>query len=161
MKTTRRAALPFVAAIAATVFDRERILAQHTAQEVTNGLQVTATGDVRVDQAASGQQGIFVNGIPADQDGVYRTSTGQLVVNDGQITATGDVSVTQSASGTQTVYSEQNLGLYHGAPADRCQPGHVIADPTTGLIYYQRHDCCYYLSPCCAPQKQGCKGEKC
>lgn len=156
--TTRRAVMgPFVAAIAATVFDRQRVLAQHTAQEVTNGLQVTATGDVRVDQAASGQQdvGIFANGVPITEDGVYRTSSGQLVVNDGQITATGDVTVTQSASGQQTV---RHFTVYDGQRADRCEPGHVLADPNTGLLYYQANDCCYYLSPCC---QQKCKGKGC
>lgn len=156
---TRRFAISSAVAAALAGLTRRDTLAQYTAQEVSNGLQVTATGDVKVDQAASGQQGIFVNGIPADQDGVYRTSTGQLVVNDGQITATGDVTVTQSASGTQTI--QQNLGLYNGAPADSCKPGHVIADPTTGILYYQANDCCYYVSRCCASDHQGCKSGKC
>jgi hypothetical protein len=158
MITRRFAISSAMAAILATI-DRHAGLAQHSAQEVTNGLQVTSTGNVNVNQAASGQQevGVLINGVVETEDGIYRTSSGQVVMNDGQITATGDVNVTQSASGTQTVYSEQNLGLYHGAPADRCQPGHVIADPTTGMIYFQGKDCCYWLSPCC----QKCKSGKC
>lgn len=151
---TRRFALSSAVAAAVTTLNRHTTLAQFTEQEVSNGLQVTATGNVNVDQAASGTQGVLVNGYPVE-DGIYRTTTGQVVVNDGQITATGDVNVTQSASGTQTV---RQLTVYDGQPADRCQPGHVIADPNTGLLYYQRNDCCYWLSPCCQSK---CKSGKC
>jgi hypothetical protein len=153
---TRRFAISSAVAAAVATLSRRSTLAQFTEQEVSNGLQVTATGNVHVDQAASGQQdvGVFVNGQPVD-NGIFRTTTGQVVVNDGQITATGDVTVSQSASGTQTVRS---VSLYDGAPADRCDPGHVIADPTTGQLYYQGNDCCYYLSPCCGGR---CKGKGC
>lgn len=146
---TRRLALSSAAAALLETSLRGRASAQHTAQEVTNGVQVVATGNVRVDQNASGAQEVLA-------DGIYRTSTGQMVVNDGQIVATGDVTVTQNASASQTV---RQRTVYDGQPADRCQPGHVLADPNTGLLYYQRNDCCYYLSPCC--QRSRCKGKGC
>lgn len=131
-----------------------RASAQFTEQEVSNGLQVVSTGNVTVDQAASGQQSVDIFGQPLE-DGVYRTTTGQVVVNDGQIVATGDVTVSQAASGQQTVRSTT---LYDGVRAETCQPGKVIADPDTGELYYQGRDCCYYLSPCCQAR---CKGKGC
>lgn len=154
---TRRSAIASAWAAIAAATAQRHTLAQFTEQEVSNGLQVVSTGNVNVDQAASGQQdvGIFVNGVPANEDGVYRTSTGQVVVNDGQIVATGDVNVRQSASGSQTVRTTQ---LYDGVRAESCQPGKVIADPDTGQLYYQGRDCCYYLSPCCGG---GCKSGRC
>lgn len=152
---TRRFAIGSTVAAALAIINRHAASAQYTKQEVSNGLQVVSTGNVNVDQAASGSQSVDIFGQPLE-DGIYRTTTGQMVVNDGQIVATGDVNVRQSASGTQTV---RQLTVYDGQPADRCDPGHVIADPNTGLIYYQANDCCYYLSPCC--QQSRCKSGKC
>src|SRR5690554_3147370 len=129
---TRRFAISSAVAAALAVVNRHAASAQHTAQEIRNGVQVVATGNVNVDQAASGSQTVDIFGRPLE-DGIYRTTTGQLVVNDGQIVATGDVNVRQSASGTQTA---RQLTVYDGQRADRCQPGHVLADPNTGRIYY-------------------------
>lgn len=155
---TRRFAISSTVAAALATLNRHAGFAQFTEQEVSNGLQVTSTGNVNVSQAASGQQdvGVLINGVVETEDGIYRTSTGQVVMNDGQITATGDVNVTQSASGQQTV---RTTVLRDGVRAETCQPGHVIADPDTGQLYYQARDCCYYLSPCC--QQERCKGKGC
>lgn len=94
-----------------------RASAQFTEQEVSNGLQVVSTGNVTVDQAASGQQSVDIFGRPVE-DGIYRTTTGQVVVNDGQIVATGDVNVSQAASGQQTVFTAQQ-----GGRRSYCDPG--------------------------------------
>lgn len=127
-----------------------RTLAQYTEQEVSNGLSVVSTGDVTVDQAASGVQEVDINGTLVSGDGVYQTSTGNVVVNDGRIVATGDVDVSQSASGNQSV------AVYSGMPASACNPGHVIADPSTGQLFYQGNDCCYYEA--CAVNCKRCQG---
>lgn len=127
-----------------------RVSAQYTEQEVRNGLSVVSTGDVTVDQAASGVQGVEINGTAVNGDGVYQTTSGQVVVNDGRITATGDVDVRQSASGNQSVT------LYSGMPASTCNPGQVIADPATGQLFYQANDCCYYEA--CAGNCHRCQG---
>jgi hypothetical protein len=124
----------------AAILPRE-MSAQFTEQEVRNGLSVVSTGDVDVDQAASGNQVVDVNGVRVEGDGVYQTTTGQVVVNDGQVVATGDVSVNQTAFGNQEVSYD---GVYPGMVADQCLPGHVIADPRTGRVFYQAYDCCYY-----------------
>jgi hypothetical protein len=155
MMTRKRFFTTTVAAIAAVTGARPA-RAQFTENEVRNGATITATGDVSLDQAASGEQVVDINGSPVDlgQDGVYRTSTGQVVVNDGRIVATGDVRVSQSASGDQTV-----TALYDGVPASQCRLGAVIADPD-GILFYQKQDCCWYRVPCCAETRQ-CKGDRC
>jgi len=134
--------------------------AQFTEQDVRNGLSVTSTGDVNVSQSASGTQGVWIDGSLVTEDGIYPTSTGQVVVNDGRIVSTGDVNVSQSASGNQTVVASLPNRLYDGVPADRCEPGRVIADPH-GVLYFQKDDCCYYQVPCCAKPKKGCEGDYC
>lgn len=150
---SRRRSLASFAGLAAAALSQRGAKAQFTEQEVRNGLQVTSTGDVEVDQAASGQQDVrvVVDGRPITENGVYRTATGQTVVNDGQITSTGNVRVTQSASGDQSVYS----AVYDGMPAESCNPGHVLADPATGQLYFQAQDCCYY--PACASECRKCR----
>jgi hypothetical protein len=136
--------------------------AQFTEQEVRNGLQVTSTGNVDVEQAASGTQdvGVVINGELVTEDGVYQSGTSQVVLNDGQITSTGDVRVVQSASGTQTaVYS----GVRNGGPVEgECRPGDVIANPDTGQLFYVARDCCYYEVPCCCEcEDDACEGDFC
>lgn len=157
----RRSSLSLIMAGFASVIGSSRARAQFTEQDVTNGLQVTSTGNVTVDQAASGQQGVYIDDTLQTRDGVYRTSTGQVVMNNGQITSTGDVTVSQSASGNQQVVATlpQNDGYYDGKPADNCEVGKVVADPDTGLLYYTARDCCLYLSACCVQKK--CNSGKC
>ena len=141
-----------------TVLKANPAWAQFTEQEVRNGAQITATGDVVLDQAASGSQTVFIldDGTAVTGDGVYRTATSQTVVNDGQVTSTGDVRVSQSASGDQTV-----TALYSGypetsgQPAESCMPGAVMANPYTGQLFYQREDCCWY--PACAAECKKCR----
>jgi hypothetical protein len=123
-----------------------------------------ATGDVNLSQSASGSQqatfGVIVDGEVVTEDGVYQTQTGQVVVNDGRVVATGDVNVSQSASASQTVSSTVVYPSRDGEPADYCSPGAVIANPTTGQIFYQRDDCCWYAA--CANQcRSGCEGDYC
>lgn len=130
-----------------------RAKAQFTEQEVRNGVDVVATGDVEVNQSAEGNQAVDINGTPIHGDGVYQTANGQVVVNDGRIVSTGDVSVNQSASGSQSVavvYPE-----YSGQPATGyCSPGLVLANPNTGQVFYQGNDCCWYVA--CAKQCKKC-----
>lgn len=138
--------------------------AQFTEQEVRNNADIVATGDVNVSQSASGSQdatfGVYVDGELVTQDGVYQTSTGQVVVNDGRIVATGDVNLSQSASGTQSSTAVVTYPSSDGDRASSCQPGAVIANPTTGQIFYQRDDCCWYAA--CANRCQGgCEGDYC
>jgi len=143
-----------------TVLGWDRVAAQLTTQEVRNGAQVTATGDVRLEQSASGNQevGVVIDGTVVTEDGIYNTSTGQVVINEGQVTATGDVDVVQSASGNQEVTVSR--AVYDGAPASRCNPGAVMADPH-GVLYFQRDDCCWYLVPCIPCKRKGCEGDYC
>ena len=154
---TRMRFLTTTAAAFAALVGARPARAQFTEQEVRNGATITATGDVSLDQSASGDQVVDINGAPVDlsQNGVYRSSTGQVVVNDGRITATGDVRVSQSASGVQQV----TTSYYDGVPASQCQVGAVVSDPN-GVLYYQRDDCCWYRVPCCAETRQ-CKGDRC
>lgn len=156
---TRRASLAtLLSAIASIGIGTRGTRAQFTEQEVRNGASVVATGDVELNQSASGTQVVTdVNGVPVNGDGIYQTDSGQVVVNDGRVTATGDVSVNQSASGSQTVQvaSLPNVAYYDGMPADQCNPGQVIADPTTGQLFYQANDCCYYAA--CASECKTCK----
>ena len=130
--------------------------AQYTEQEVRNGAAVTATGDVTLTQdAAGGQSVLVVNGTPITQDGVYRTAQGQVVVNDGRVVATGDVTVEQRASGNQS--SEAWVWPTEaGQRAVTCQPGSVLANPHTGVLFFQKDDCCWYPVPCCADSCGGC-----
>ena len=157
----RRTAFSALVAGISTILATRTARAQKTAQEVLNELQVTSTGNVTVEQAASGQQevGILVGGEVQTADGIYRTETGQAVINDGQITATGDVDVVQSASGQQEVTVVRlQQDWYDGMPAEVCETGKVIADPN-GVLYYQRADCCLYEVPCCV--KPTCKNGRC
>lgn len=153
LMSRRRSLVLSFAGLGAAILNPSGARAQMTEQEVRNGLQVTSTGDVEVDQAASGQQDVrvTVDGLPVTENGVYRTANGQTVVNDGQITSTGDVRVTQSASGTQSVYT----AVYDGMPAESCNPGHVLADPKTGQLFFQGEDCCYW--PACASECRKCR----
>jgi hypothetical protein len=153
----------FVAGLTTLIDRRSKAAAQFTTQEVRNGLQVTSTGDVRVDQSASGNQevGVFIDGRVVTEDGIYRDGSTQVVINDGQITSTGDVDVRQAASGTQqvtTVVRRQD-DWYNGMQADACSPGQVLASPN-GVLFYQRDDCCFYEVPC-IPCKQECNGDRC
>lgn len=164
MNLSRRNAVGGVvaAAIASIFTSRERAAAQFTEQEVRNGATITSTGDVSLNQSASGTQGVYVDGVAIpDEDGIYDTGTSQVVVNDGRITSTGDVSVNQSASGTQTaVY--RTFPTSDGEPARQCNPGAVIANPSTGQVFYQKEDCCWYAA--CAngcQKKSGCEGDHC
>ena len=141
-----------------------RSSAQFTEQEVRNGADVVATGDVTLNQSASGSQLVDINGTPIEGDGVYQTTTGQIVVNNGRVVATGDVSVNQSASGTQQVEVASLPHRYYDgmpSPGEYCEPGKVIADPKTGLLYFEADDCCYYLSACCTKSRKGCEGDFC
>lgn len=159
ISTDRRSISTIFLGAVASLFTPQVVKAQFTEQEVRNGLQVTSTGDVDVNQSASGSQIVDINGTPINGNGVYQTATGQVVVNDGQITSTGDVSVNQSASGGQEV-----SGVYSsGMSGDwECVPGYVIADPESGQLYYQRDDCCFYKVPCCAVKRPlGCEGDRC
>lgn len=161
-RMNRRSNLGLILAGFATVIGSKAARAQFTEQDVTNGLQVTSTGNVTVDQAASGQQGVYIDGTLETRDGVYRTSTGQVVMNNGQITSTGDVTVSQSASGNQRVVATLPArdGFYDGMPADTCEVGKVIADPN-GILYFQKTDCCFYRVPCIPCKKKGCEGDYC
>lgn len=158
----RRSSLSLIIAGFASVVGASRAKAQWTEQQIRNGAQVTATGDVTLNQSASGQQGVYIDGVLQTEDGIYRTSTGQVIMNDGQVTATGDVVLNQSASGNQQVRTEvRQSGMYDGIPAGTCQVGAVIADPD-GILYFQKADCCWYLVPCmpCKEKKQ-CQGDYC
>lgn len=154
---TRRASLASIAALFASPIV---VKAQFTEQEVRNGADVVSTGDVNVNQSASGSQVVDVNGVPIDGDGIYQTSSGQVVVNDGRIVSTGDVNLNQSASGTQTVtvrgYPEEE-----GQYADVCTPGLVMANPRTGQLFYQKDDCCWYLACAADCKRRGCEGDSC
>lgn len=82
----------------------------------------------------------------------------------------GDVQVVQSGNGSvvisQTVSGEQTVentntgnrggAYYDGMPATVCRPGDVIADPDTGVQFYQKWDCCWWLLPsqCCDGRKK-------
>jgi hypothetical protein len=160
----RRSSLSLLAAGFASVIGASRARAQFTDQEVRNGAQITSTGNVNLEQSASGNQQVEVqvDGGWVSDDGIYRTQTGQVVINDGQVTSTGDVNVRQSASGNQRVVATlpQNDGYYDGKPADTCEVGKVIADPN-GVLYFQKDDCCYYRVPCIPCKKKGCEGDYC
>lgn len=153
----RRYASAAIAGAFASFLGGKEAKAQFTEQEVRNGADIVATGDVNLSQSASGTQTVLVDGVPVD-DGIYRTDTGQVVVNEGQVVATGDVNVSQSASASQTVVSYPTS---EGQPAERCQPGAVMANPNTGQLFYQRDDCCWY--PACAANcpRKGCEGNSC
>lgn len=135
--------------------------AQFTEQEVRNGAQVTSTGNVDIDQAASGDQSVVIldDGTQVTGDGVYRTGTSQTVVNGSQVTSTGNVRLTQSASGNQEVATLPSV-YYDGVPAGQCSIGAVISDPD-GVLYFQRADCCWYKVPCCVANKRKCNGDRC
>jgi hypothetical protein len=141
---TRRTSLAAIFAGAAAIFPR-RAFAQFTEQEVANGADIVATGNVTLNQTASGEQGVFIDGVLVTEDGVYQTATGQVVVNNGHVVATGDVSVNQTASGNQqvthVVYPE-----YDGQAADVCIAGSVMANPKNGQLFYQKEDCCWYIA---------------
>ncbi len=154
---TRRMSIASLAGLAAAL--PGVVKAQFTEQEVRNGADVVATGDVDINQSASGSQIVDINGTPINGDGIYQTSSGQVVVNDGRVVATGDVSVNQSASGTQTVSAHYPTS--EGERANRCQPGAVMANPNTGQLFYQRDDCCWYVACAVNCKKQGCEGDYC
>ena len=164
----RRTSLAAITAAGLSLWTNRQVTkAQYTEQQVRNDLQVTSTGNVNVDQAASGNQSVevLVDGQWVHEDGIYRDGATQVVVNDGQITSTGNVNVRQSASGDQrvtTVVRHSSTDWYDGMPADKCEPGKVIANPDTGELYYQARDCCYWkacASPC--QKKAGCEGDYC
>jgi len=155
----RRSNLGLILAGFATVIGSDRVRAQYSEQQVRNGAQITSTGNVNLEQSASGSQNVevMVDGQWVHEDGIYRDGTTQVVINDGQVTSTGDVNVRQSASGDQRV----STTIYDGSRADRCQVGAVIADPD-GVLYFQKADCCWYRVPCCALKAQkGCEGDYC
>jgi hypothetical protein len=148
----------------AAAFLPARTLAQFTEQEVRNGADIVATGDVNLSQSASGSQGVEIDGVLVTEDGIYQTNTGQVVVNDGRVVATGDVNVSQSASGNQSV-TVVRYPVRDGDAAEVCDIGSVIANPHTGQLFYQREDCCWYLAcankcqtPCPDPDGE-CFGE--
>ena len=159
----RRQSLSAMAGAAAAVFfGAKQASAQFTEQEVRNGAAITSTGDVTLNQSASGSQVVDINGTPITGDGVYPTESGQVVVNDGRIVSTGDVSVNQSASGSQHVEVERVFPTADGDPARVCEPGAVIANPDTGQVFYQARDCCWYAA--CAnacKTRKGCEGDFC
>jgi hypothetical protein len=137
------------------------VKAQFTEQEVRNGADVVATGDVDINQSASGSQIVDINGTPINGDGIYRTSSGQVVVNDGRVVATGDVSVNQSASASQATSVLISPPEYEGQYSDYCTPGAVMANPQTGQLFYQRDDCCWYVACAVNCKKSGCEGNNC
>ena len=141
------------ASLAALLPIRSR--AQFTEQQISNGLQVTSTGDVDVSQSAAGTQDVVIldDGRRVSEDGVYRTGSSQVVINDGQITSTGDVRVEQAASGQQTVYVET---ITSGMKDERCEVGRVIANPDTGQLFYTARDCCFYAA-CAADCQKTCR----
>jgi hypothetical protein len=134
----------------------QRTKAQLTEQEVLNGANIVSTGNVHLDQTASGAQSVEINGVPVDmgRDGIYRSGTGQVVVNNGRIVSTGDVTVSQSASATQDVNITYATPEYDGQPADVCVLGSVMANPWTGQLFYQKDDCCWYAA--CASSCKNC-----
>jgi hypothetical protein len=157
----RKSALSVMAgAIGAAFFGTKSAKAQFTEQEIRNGADVVATGDVNISQSASGSQGVYIDGQLVTEDGIYSTSTGQVVVNNGRVVATGDVNVSQSASGTQTVVTRV-FPTGDGEPARVCEPGAVIANPSTGQVFYQRDDCCWYAACANGCKKRGCEGDYC
>lgn len=158
----RRYTLSTIAGAFAAVFlSGKSAQAQFTEQEVRNGSDVVATGDVNISQSASGTQGVWIDGQLVTEDGIYETSTGQVVVNNGRVVATGDVNISQSASSSQVVRAEV-VPEYDGQEASHCLPGAVMANPNTGQLFYQREDCCWYAA--CAnkcQQRIGCEGDYC
>lgn len=156
---SRRRSLSAIAGAAAAVFFGGNAKAQFTEQEVRNGAAITSTGDVTLNQSASGTQVVTdVNGVPITGNGIYSTPAGQVIVNDGRIASTGDVSVNQSASSV----SNRVFPANDGEAARVCDPGAVIANPATGQVFYQKDDCCWYAA--CAnacKAKKGCEGDYC
>jgi hypothetical protein len=155
---SRRSSLSaIVGAVGAVIFGGGNAKAQFTEQEVINAADIVSTGDVELNQSASGSQVVDINGWPITGDGIYS----EVVVNDGRIVSTGDVSVNQSASASQEV--EVSYPEYSGQPAEgACRPGTVIANPNTGQVFYQGRDCCWYAA--CANRCQsnrGCEGDIC
>lgn len=148
MLTRRNATMSIVAGLAGLVGSRSA-KAQFSTQEVMNTSQIVSTGDVNLDQAASGTQQVevLIDGEWVSGDGIYRDGSSQVILNDNQVTSTGNVNVRQSASGTQAVtvvrYPQQS-----GDRADVCQPGAVMANPNTGQLFFQGPDCCWW--PACA-----------
>ena len=158
----RRQSLSAMAGAAAAVFfGAKQASAQFTEQEVRNGAAITSTGDVTLNQSASGSQIVDINGTPITGDGIYETSTGQVVVNNGRVVATGDVNVNQSASGTQHVEVDRVFPTADGDPARVCEPGAVIANPDTGQVFYQARDCCWYAACAVNCSKKVCEGDYC
>lgn len=140
--------------------------AQFTEQEVRNGADIVATGDVNLSQEAAASQeatfGVYIDGELVTEDGVYQSSTGQVVINDGRVVATGDVNVSQTASASQrSVTVVRVFPTEDGDPARTCEPGAVIANPDTGRVYYQRNDCCWYAACANRCEPTGCQGNGC
>jgi hypothetical protein len=146
----------------ATLVGRSRASAQLTTQEVMNSNQITSTGNVNVEQSASGVQGVevFVDGEWVSGDGIYRDGNRQVIVNDNQVTSTGDVNVRQAANGTQQVTTVVRYPERGGDRADVCSPGAVMANPNTGQLFFQANDCCWYVACASDCQKtcQTCEG---
>ena len=135
-----------------------RAFAQFTEQEIIQGADVVSTGDVNIEQNGSNNGVLRINGTPITEDGVYQTNQGQVIVQSGRVVSTGDVNIEQSASNSQTtrvVFPEND-----GDEADVCSPGSVIANPHTGRVFYQRHDCCWYAA-CAAGCVEECGGTDC
>jgi hypothetical protein len=162
ISTDRRTLSAIFLGAVGTLLSRGVSEAQFTEQEVRNGASVVSTGDVDINQSASGTQ--TVNGTVVSGPGVYETPSGRVVVrNDGSVVSTGDVSINQAASGSQTVSVQR---VYEGMQGQTCSPGHVLADPHTGVLFFQREDCCYYEVPCCWECSDGscddaCEGDFC
>jgi hypothetical protein len=156
---SRRSFAGILAGIAAIV--PARAFAQFTEQEVRNNADIVSTGNVTLNQTASGEQGVFINGVLVTEDGIYQTDVGQVVVNNGRVVATGDVSVSQTAAGSQQVTTVRTFPEADGEPARVCNPGEVIANPDTGQVFYQARDCCWYkacatVCPCDGSPGDGC-----
>jgi hypothetical protein len=144
-------------AAAALVFNRSA-KAQFTEQEIVQGTDVVSTGNVDINQVATNNGVLTINGTPITEDGVYETTTGQVIVQNGRVVSTGDVSISQTASNnseTEIIYP-----TYDGEQADVCSPGAVIANPDSGQVYYQRRNCCWYAA-CANKCREGCEGDVC
>ncbi len=97
-----------------------------------------------------------------NEDEVF--SSGIIVTNDSQVVASGDVTVNQVAEVTSSQEVHQHdifQDPYDGMQALVCNPGHVIASPRTGQLFYQANDCCYYVACADSCRKKGCEGSHC
>jgi hypothetical protein len=133
--------------------------AQFTEQEILQGADVVSTGNVEINQSASNEAFLTINGTPITEDGVYQTNQGQVIVQNGRVVSTGDVSINQQASNqshNEIVYPE-----YDGQDVTGyCVPGSVLANPDTGQVFYQGRDCCWYAA-CANRCRTGCEGDTC